>query len=75
VIFSASPWTSPLSCFESAAGSSFDISSIFVVGVTSDSDRFIGTIGIGGNVENDVEGVAAGVTPEDEVECISGTEC
>lgn len=43
--------------------------------VPSDSDRFIGMVGVGGNAEDDVEGVAAGVTPEDEVECINGTEC
>lgn len=42
--------------------------------VASGSDRFMGMIGVGGNAEEDVEGVAAGVTL-DEVECMSGTEC
>lgn len=73
VFFSASLDISPFA-FETAS-SLVQISSTPPVGVTSDSLRFIGTVGVTGNAEEDVEGVAAGVTPVDEVECVNGTEC
>jgi hypothetical protein len=39
-----------------------------VEGVESGSLLFIGTVGVGGNVDDDIAGVAAGVTAVDAVD-------
>jgi hypothetical protein len=50
--------------------------STFVAGIKRASLLFIGTVGVGGNVDDGVNGVTAGVTEVDkvDVEYVNGTE-